>query len=123
MGREGVAVIRLMLVGCQDLLGDLIRSTIAGQSDMLVVADLAETADPVAELRSARPDVIVWNTADDSFLNQSTEFFTPAPAVRIVATLDDGRRGTLWELRPAHRPVGELTPDALLGTIREAVAR
>lgn len=116
-------MIRLMLVGCQDLLGDLIRRTLSGQPDMVVVADLAEAADPLAALRSARPDVIVWNTADDGFLDQRTEFFTPVPAAKIFATLDNGRRGSLWELRPAHRAVGELTPDALLGTIREAAGR
>ncbi len=115
--------IRLVLVACQDLLGELIRTSLAGQTDMVVVADVADSQDVVAALRSERPDVIVWNTGDDSFLKQSTDFFTPARCVKILATLDNGRRGSLWELRPAQRSLGELTPAVLLGTIREAAAR
>jgi hypothetical protein len=112
-----------MLVGCRDLLGSLIRRTLSTQPDLVVVADLSDSVDPVtaaATVGAVQPDVILWNTDDDGFLGSETALFTQARTTKVVATLDNGRRAALWELRPVPRPVGELTPDSLLVAIRDA---
>ncbi|TQM64252.1 hypothetical protein [Humibacillus xanthopallidus] len=112
-----------MLVGCHDLLGSLIRSALSTQPDLVVVADLSDPADPAtaaATVGAVQPDVVVWNTGDDGFLGSEPALFTQARTTTVVATLDNGRRAALWELRPVPRPIGELTPDSLLAAIRDA---
>lgn len=40
------------------------------------------------------------------------------PGVKVLALSESGRQGLLYELRPHRIPIGDLSPDALLATIR-----
>jgi hypothetical protein len=40
------------------------------------------------------------------------------PGVKVLALSESGRQGLLYELRPHRVPIGDLSPDALLATIR-----
>jgi hypothetical protein len=104
---------------CDGLLGDLIRDAVARKPDIAVVADV-ESED---ELRKVvpRPDIVILNAGDgDEFLAGKPELFTRDTPAKVFATLERGRTGALWEMRPVRTKIGELSPALLLDTIRAA---
>ena len=110
--------IRVVLVECKGLLGDLIRNTLDRQVDITVVAE-AQAMELPGMLAKAQPDVVIWNSDDgDGFLGGWVEAFTSHVPAKVFATLEHGRAGALWELRPTRTKLGELSTDLLLETIR-----
>jgi hypothetical protein len=112
--------LRVSLVGCSGVLGDIIRTTLAHQLDMEVVADLESI--PVNGSLPVASDLLVWNNADESRVERWLRDVTEPCGPRVLATLGDGRDAALWELAPHRTPLGAPSPDALVETIRKSFA-
>jgi hypothetical protein len=114
--------IRVALVECGGLVGDLIRHTVSGQVDISVVADLPVEDDLRRVVSESRPDIVIcYPSSGDDFLGGNVAFFTPCPPAKVLAALERGRVGALWQLRPARTEFRELSPALLLDTIRAVV--
>jgi hypothetical protein len=116
---EVVTSIRVALVGCSGLLGEIIAETVASQPDFEVVADLAAPepgADPVNP--DLEVDIVLWNDADEAGIAHWMNGFRRR-CPRVLGTLIDGRNAALWELVPRRTELGELSPNALVETIRD----
>ncbi|MEV0290691.1 hypothetical protein AB0H36_41735 [Kribbella sp. NPDC050820] len=106
---ESSGPVRVGLLGCVDLLGDLIRSVLAGRIGLQIVADVP--GDSLALALLHRPDVVIWQSSpgtrpgDDPFV----DVCPPA----VVAVYDDGRSGAVWRLRPTREELGDLSPESL----------
>ena len=57
--------VRVALIGCSGLLGEIIGQAVAAQPDVDVVADLAEPTDG-ASLADVGADIVLWNNAEGS---------------------------------------------------------
>jgi chemotaxis response regulator CheB len=109
--------IRVVLVGLSPLLRAVVQDIVANQTDMAVVA----AADRFENLRAGdgtRGDVFL--VAIDS--EPPAELYeqvlaTPGPR-RVIGISSDGRRTSLFELRPTVSPLGELSASELLEVIR-----
>jgi hypothetical protein len=112
--------LRVALVGCSGVLGDIIRTTVDHQPDMEIVADL--DAIPVDGSLSVASDLMVWNNADELRIERWLRETAEPCGPRILATLGDGRDAALWELAPHRAPLGAPSPDALVETIRTSFA-
>ena len=111
--------VRVALVGCTGVLGDIIRGTVAATSDLEVVTEVtADHVDP--EVVSERVDVVVWNNADDHRLRRLLAARPGLPP--ILASQDDGRTAELWRLVAHRLPLGVLSPESLVDWIRTAAA-
>lgn len=107
--------VRVALIGCSGLLGEIIGQAVAAQPDVDVVADLAEPTDG-ASLADVGADIVLWNNADESAIAAwLSELSSHEP--RVLATLGDGRDAALWELTPHRTELGPLSPAALVQII------
>jgi hypothetical protein len=108
--------VRVSLVGCSGVLGDIIRTTLGNQPDIVVVDDLESI--PAGGTLSVQADVLVWNNADESRVERLLLDAAPPYGPRVLATLGDGRDSAFWELAPRRTPLGPPSPDALVQSIR-----
>ncbi|WP_156752311.1 hypothetical protein [Mycobacterium sp. ACS1612] len=112
--------VRVALVGCSGLLGDIIGQTVAAQPDLDVVAELASPGRE-GTLPEVDADIVVWNNADEEIIAQWLA--GPSRRVpRVLATLVDGQQAALWELTPHRTELGALSPDTLIQTIHDTGA-
>lgn len=107
--------VRVALIGCSGLLGNIIGDTLAAQPDLTVVANLDATGPD-----QALPDVdlVVWNNADETRVAEWLGVVSSRCGPRVLATLGDGRDASLWELTPHRTELGALSPVTLVETIR-----
>lgn len=110
--------VRLALVGCGGLLGDIIGEAVATHDDFHVVADVAAPAPGTdVALSELEVDLVVWKDADeDQVAAWLTRVQRRSPVV--LTTLGDGRDASLWRLAPHRTPLGQLSPRSLVDTIR-----
>lgn len=111
------STVRVALIGCTGLLGDIIRQTLTEQPDFDVVAQL-NAPDPEFDLSLFDADIVVWNDAEEDRIAQWLAGLTHHHAPRVLATLTDGKHAALWELTPHRSELGALSPDTLINTIR-----
>lgn len=113
------------LVTCTGILGDVIRRTVATMPDVVVVRDLPY--DDVWRLSDAlhhaHPDVVIWLLDDETTLAEHTELFCADRGCAVIAVLDDGRRSSLWELRPHRTELDPPSIDRLVEVLRNAAVR
>lgn len=111
--------LRVALVGCSGLLGDIIGETLEAQPDLEVVAELDSFATD-DDLILVAPDLVVWNNADDSWVARWLSEVSNRCGPRVLATVGDGRDASLWELVPQRNALGALSPTTLVEAIRRS---
>jgi hypothetical protein len=109
--------LRVSLVGCSGVLGDIIRTTLDHQPDMVVVEDVDSF--PTDGGLTVASDVLVWNNADESRVERLLLNAAERSGPRVLATLGDGRDSAFWELAPRRTPLGPPSPAALVQSIRQ----
>ena len=77
-------------------------------------SDWAETASRMA------PNVVITTS---EATESAAEFLFRNARTKILAIKQDGRRAFLFEFAPERLALGELDPDGLVSTIREAVSK
>ena len=108
--------LRVSLVGCSGVLGDIIRTTLGHQPDMVVVEDVDSL--PADGALTVPSDVLVWNNADESRVERLL-LNAESSGPRVLATLGDGRDSAFWELAPRRTALGPPSPAALVQSIRQ----
>lgn len=116
--RDMSTPIRVALVDCSGILGDIIEQVVVAQPDLCVVAELA-TSELNATLAELDADIVVWNNADESHVAHWLSELSRRRGPRVVATIGDGRDASLWELTPHRTELGALSPASLVDTIRD----
>lgn len=113
--------LRVALVGCSGLLGDIISHAVSHEIDLVVVADLPlpRSAD---ELPSLEADVVLWNESEGVRCPEWLSLLGRGACPPVLATHYDGQVASLWELVPQRTDLGTLSPTTLVETIR-ALAR
>lgn len=109
--------VRVALIDCSGLLGDIIEQTVVAQPDLCVVAELA-TAELNATLADLDADVVVWNDADEPRIARWLTELSRRSGPQVLATIGDGRDASLWRLTPRRTELGALSPASLVETIR-----
>src|SRR5690242_6815592 len=95
---DKAGVVRLALVACDGLLGEVIRYMIGQQPDMCVVLDLPNADGLAMDVFESHPDVVIWNlgpSRDDASLAGLSTVFGTLVRTRVLATFGDGRSGAL----------------------------
>lgn len=110
---------RVVLIGCQGVLGDIIASTLAADPDVEVVANVA-TGGLEGAAAASGADLVLWNDADEGSVARWLGALYENCGPRVLATMGDGRLASLWELTPRRSELGSLSPQTLLEAIRKA---
>lgn len=110
--------VRVALIGCSGLLGDIIEQTVSAQPDLCVVADIA-APDGDLTLPNLDADIVLWNNADESRIARWLGELSLQRGTRVLATLGDGREASFWELTPHRTELGALSPASLVERIRK----
>jgi hypothetical protein len=113
------------LVSCSGLLGDLIRQTVASVPEVAVVEDLPfdDLRDLSAALHQAHPNVVVWLLDDETSIAEHTDLLWVERGCAVIAVLDDGRRSSVWELRPHRTAMDQPSMDGLIEALRNVAVR
>jgi hypothetical protein len=113
------------LVSCSGILGDLIRRSVADLDDVAVVDDIPfQSVDSLSvAISQTRPDIVVWLMNNETMLADHPELFGADRGCAVIAVLDDGRRGALWELRPYRTALDPPSVDTLVKALRTAAMR
>jgi hypothetical protein len=122
-GVTGSSRIRMVLVNCTGLLGDILSEAVGDQPDITVVSTVDDATELPRTVALMRPDVVLWNNADETLLAHSFDCFGAGSGTKALAIVGDGREPSLWELVPRKTSLGQLSPATLVSTIRAAVAR
>ncbi|MGE5697898.1 MAG: hypothetical protein ACM4D3_22455 [Candidatus Sericytochromatia bacterium] len=115
---ESSSTVRVALIGCTGLLGDIIRQTLTSEPDLAVVAQIT-TPGPDFDLLQCDADIVLWNGAEEDRIARWLTGLKHQRAPRVLATLTDGREAALWELIPHRIELGGMSPHTLVETIRE----
>lgn len=112
-----MSLVRVALVDCVGLIGDIIRQAIAAEPDFEVVAEISTkgTVDPLLDVGA---DILIWNNADEKHLADRLEVIARRCGARVLATHADGRCADLWEVVPQRSPLPSLSPSAIVEMIR-----
>src|SRR5512133_2645376 len=113
--------IRIVLVALSGLLRDVIRGILDEQRDMTVVADVPDCKSLRNVLPHGGADLAVYGLNCDDLLEVCPQLFDEHPAIKVLTVRDDGRRGFMWQLRPASTALGEISAQHLVETIRKVV--
>ncbi|CCG04043.1 hypothetical protein [Blastococcus saxobsidens] len=112
--------VRVCLIGCTGLLGDIVLDALRRDPRITVVARVDSAAELGNPADSAPPldelDLVVWNCADESRVPEWLDGVRSTP--RVLAVVEDGRAAALWELAPRRTALGSLSPLLLAEVIR-----
>jgi hypothetical protein len=109
---------RVVLVAMTGMLRDIVRGAIDEADDMTLVGDVGDLMTLEHVLGPADPDVVVWRVERAGLPEGCDEVMATHPGIRVLTVRAKDGRGSVWELRPRQRHVGELSPDLLAATIR-----
>jgi DNA-binding NarL/FixJ family response regulator len=99
------------------LLREIVRDAVAREPDLELVAELDDAPGAFDALaRDAAQFVIVGSEAAAAACVPS--LVAEQPALRALELRADGRQSVLYELRPHRVPLGEISAETLLRTIR-----
>jgi DNA-binding NarL/FixJ family response regulator len=123
---EEVAVerVRVLLVHGPGVLREIIKEVVGAQADMEVVGELDAHHGVVPEIDRTGAEFVVWclEPLDDDSLEAIPDacrvVLDACPRVKVLAVEDDGRTGSLYEMRPWRRRLGELGTGRILGVLR-----
>jgi DNA-binding NarL/FixJ family response regulator len=108
---------RIVLVDMSPLLREIVREAVAREPDLRVVREHEAGVDLRAAVERDEPDFLIVGSEAGTEAAVGP-LVARGRGLRALEVRSDGREGVLYELRPHRVPLGELSPDALLHTIR-----
>jgi DNA-binding NarL/FixJ family response regulator len=108
---------RIVLVDMPPLLREIVRGALAREPDLDVVAEHDANADLRAAVEDDGADFLI--VGSEATAEAAVHSLVAADlGVRALEVQSDGKESVLYELRPHRVPLGEISPESLLRTIR-----
>jgi hypothetical protein len=109
--------IRLVLIDMSPLLREIVRETVAREPDLDVVAEHDADVDVRTAVEGDDVDFVI--VGSEATARAGVRALVGAElGVRALELHSDGKESVLYELRPHRVPLGEISPETLLRTIR-----
>jgi hypothetical protein len=110
---------RIVLIDMPPLLRDVIRAALVPEPDLDLVGEHDGPVDIRAAVEEDDADFVILGSGVVS--EESVRALVgPARRVRALEVHSDGTQSVLYELRPHRVPLGEISTDTLLRTVRTA---
>lgn len=104
------------------LLEDIIGSLFSDDAEVTVLR-CPRGATSLAEAGVLTDADVVIAAEQDAAPAEISALLQRLPQARALTVTDDGHSGVLYELLPHRRTIGQLSPDAVRSTIRQAARR
>jgi DNA-binding NarL/FixJ family response regulator len=120
--------IRILLAEMPRMMREIVESAVSTQADMQIIGAIEErlvergalTAAAEARVERADADVVILGLQRDDEARAYDRLLYVRPRLTLLAITGDGRGAFLYELRPHKVPIGDVSPEGLLGAIRTA---
>ena len=99
------------------LLAGVITDILNREPDMEVLTSVG--GDVAGTVRGEGIDVVIAGLEAGEFSANAEDLFGANPRLCVLGVEGDGRQTTLYELRPHHARLGELSPTELVTVIRD----
>jgi DNA-binding NarL/FixJ family response regulator len=109
--------IHILLAGVPPLLVDILRHIVASEPDMTVVGRVGDGDLFAAAQRTGADVILIGQKANDN-REQYNDLLLRQARLKVLTIADDGKTGSLYELRPQRIPLGEVSADVLCAAIR-----
>jgi DNA-binding NarL/FixJ family response regulator len=110
--------IRILLWKMPPMLLDIITDTIAPQPDMDIVAKGRIEMDLLDAAEQTNADIVITARSAATEYKDYDELLYRHCRIKVLEILDEGRYGSLCEMRPRRVALGEMSPLRLLEAIR-----
>jgi hypothetical protein len=107
----------VILIDLPGLLAGIVRDLVDAAPGLRIAAEYPIGVDPVDAVTETGADFVIMSSKP-GWEREVGALMRRHPRVRTLGLAADGRTGTIYELRPHARRLGELTPEVLLGAIR-----
>lgn len=97
-----------------ELLRGIVRSVVAAEPDLELVAELPDCASLADAIARDHPDVVIGCSTHDDV----ERLLRDSASVKVLKIEGAGRSSFLYELQPERTPLGEISPARLLEAIR-----
>jgi DNA-binding NarL/FixJ family response regulator len=108
--------IRVVLVALAGLLRDIVRQRLELEPDIALVGEVRDSRFLQGVLVNTWADVVLCTVTGRNAIDAYPALFADHPKLKLVTVTDDGR-GYLCE------PLGDVSPQSLVETIRRAAMR
>jgi DNA-binding NarL/FixJ family response regulator len=108
---------RILLADLPRLLREIVTEALEAQSDMEVVASVADFETLAQTIEQSRAEVIVIGHDDPEV---AAGLLERCPPLAVIAVTGDAKESQYYELRPHRVELGEISPSELVETIRQA---
>src|SRR5262245_38690356 len=109
--------IRVLLAKMPALMLDIIHHVVAAEPDMAVIG-VVDEGDLPAAVGGARADVVVVGHDAQAERDAYLQLLLQHPHVKVLAIANNGKSGSLYELRPRRVTLGKISPRTLIQAIR-----
>jgi DNA-binding NarL/FixJ family response regulator len=110
---------RIVLVDMAPLLREIVRETLARETDLDIVAEHDADVDVASAVEEAAADFVIVGSGVTAHASIAS-IVGAERGVRALEVRSDGKESVLYELRPHRVSLGEISPEILLRTIRAA---
>ena len=101
------------------LLREIVRDAVEREADLELVRELDDAPDVTDALERDRADFVIVGS-DAAATGSVASLVAAQQGMRALELRADGRESVLYELRPHRVPLGEISAEALVRTIRTA---
>lgn len=112
-----------VLVDLRGVLGGLVATALRDAYGVGAVSEVSVGVPLADAIAHERPGVVITShgeNADPAVAPEAVaRLLDDYPGLRILVVEDDGREGSMWELRPHRIPLGELSPGRLIQAVGE----
>jgi hypothetical protein len=112
-----VKQIRILLAGMPMMLLDIMSEIVGSEPDLTIVEKITEGSDVGAAARRVHADVVIVKQSSETLQTGEVALLSQNQ-FRVIALVDDGRQGFLYEFRPHRIPLGEISAGGLVAAIR-----
>lgn len=99
------------------LLSDMIKGIVNSCADLCIVEETETQAGIFPPAYAARADVVILGNAE-TLIDNFYEVLYRRPHLKIFTISVDGRRGSLYELQPRVKAIGDISAENLIAAIR-----
>lgn len=116
--KDDMPPIRIALASLPQLLRDIIAGALSSEPDLELVGEASEPRDLPRLIQETGADLAIV-ACERSEIGHLGRLVHGSPAT-LLAIIEEGRRGVLYELCPRETDLGELSPRLLVNAIRRA---
>ena len=103
------------------MLRDILRGLVTAEPGLRVVAEYADMAPLEQAVDDHDAQILVFGDRSAGLDEECRELLQTHAMTKLFVVAGDGRRTTLYELRPHREQLGEVAPGELLAVMRNAV--